>query len=281
MMKRTGIWAALALSTALAMPAFAEEPSVDTVVATVNGTTLTLGHLIALRDTLPQQYQSLPDDVLLKGLMDQLVQQTALEQTAGELSKHDALIIENERRGFIAGLVIQKVIDTAVTDEALQAAYDAKYKNAEPATEYNAAHILVDSEEKAKDLKDKLESGADFAELAKENSTDTGSGANGGDLGWFGLGMMVKPFEDAVVSAEKGAIVGPIKTDFGYHLITVKETRAAEAPSLDQVRTELASEIERAAIDKAVKDITDKAEITRPGDQLDPALLRNDALFDK
>lgn len=281
MMKRTGIWAALALSTAIAMPAFAQEPTADTVVATVNGTTLTLGHLIALRDTLPPQYQSLPDDVLLKGLMDQLVQQTALEQTVGELNKHDSLVVENERRGFVAGLAIQKVIDSAVTDESLQAAYDAKYKIAEPATEYNAAHILVDSEEKAKDLKDKLESGADFAELAKENSTDTGSGANGGDLGWFGLGMMVKPFEDAVVSAEKGVVVGPIKSDFGYHLILVKETRAAEAPTLDQVRTELASEIERAAIDKAVKDITDKAEITRPGDALDPALLRNDALFDK
>lgn len=281
MKKSTGFWATLALTTALASPIWAQEPNAATVVATVNGTELTLGHMAALRDTLPAQYQSLPDDVLFKGLLDQLVQQTALEQTAGELNKHDQLVLENERRGFVSGIAIQKVIDGAVTDAALQAAYDAKYKDAAPATEYNAAHILVDSEEKAKELKTQLDGGADFAELAKANSTDAGSGANGGDLGWFGTGMMVKPFEDAAVAAEKGRVTDPVKSDFGWHLILVKETRQAEAPTLDQVRTELASEIERQAIEDAVKAVTDKATITRPGDALDPALLRDAKLFDK
>ena len=280
-MKRTGIWAVLALTTALATPGLAQEPNAATVVATVNGTELTLGHMAALRDSLPPQYQQLPDDVLFKGLLDQLVQQTALEQSVGDLSKHDQLVLENERRGFVSGIAIQKVIETAVTDEKLQAAYDAKYKNAEPGTEYNAAHILVDSEEKANDLKKQINDGADFAELAKANSSDAGSGANGGDLGWFGLGMMVKPFEDAVVAAEKGKVAGPIQSDFGWHLILVKDTRPTEAPSLDEVRVELASEIERQAIDEAVKSVTEKATITRPGDSLDPALLRDEKLFDK
>ncbi len=103
-------------------------------------------------------------------------------------------------------MVIEGVVKTAVTDEALQAAYDERFKDAAPQTEYNAAHILVQDEAKAKELKTQLDGGADFAELAKANSIDTGSGAMGGDLGWFGLGMMVKPFEDAVVAAEVGKV---------------------------------------------------------------------------
>jgi len=125
-----------------------------------------------------------------------------------------------------------------------------------------------------------VQGGADFAELAKANSTDTGSGANGGDLGWFGLGMMVKPFEEAVVAAEVGKVAGPIKTDFGYHLILVKETRVAEKPTLDQLRDELAQEVENAAITAKIDELTKAATVTREGETLDPAILKNSALID-
>lgn len=279
MTKMTGFLASMAITGLLAAPVMAQDAS--TVVATVNGTEITLGHMIALREQLPAQYQSLPDDVLFKGIMDQLVQQTALAQSVGEPSLKDRLALENDRRGYLSGVALQGVVASAVTDEALQAAYETKFKDAAPQMEYNAAHILVDSEEKANELKTELEAGADFAELAKANSTDTGSGANGGDLGWFGLGMMVKPFEDAVVSAEIGKVVGPVQSQFGYHLILVKESRVAAAPTLDEMRDELASEIEQAAVQAHIKDLTDKAEVTRPGEGLDPALLRDATLLDK
>lgn len=277
MLKRAGI---LGLALVLAGPVLAEGETAATVVATVNGTEITLGHMIALRESLPPQYQTLPDDVLFRGILDQLIQQETLKQATGDLSVRHSVTLENEQRGYISGVAIERVVAEAVTDEALQAAYDARFKDAAPQTEYSAAHILVETEEEAEKLKADLAGGADFAELAKAHSTDTGSGAAGGNLGWFGLGVMVKPFEDAVVGATVGEVTGPIATDFGFHLILVKETRVAEQPTLDMVRDELAAEIENAAITAKIDELTQGATITREGEGLDPELLKNSSLID-
>lgn len=283
MAKAMRFLAGMALVTGLAMPVWAEDaPTADTVVATVNGAPITLGHMIVARESLPAEYKALPADVLFKGILDQLIQQTALQQSMdGKLTKRDSLQIDNDTRGYVSGRALEGVVMSAVTDEALQAAYNARFKDLAPQTEYNAAHILVADEAKANELLTQLQGGADFAELAKANSTDTGSGANGGDLGWFGLGMMVKPFEDAVVSAEVGKVAGPVKTDFGYHLILVKETRAAAQPTLDDIRDELAAEIERKAIETHVTEVTAAATVEKPGEGIDPALLGDLTLLDK
>lgn len=280
MMKRSKFWSVAALALALSGPALAEGETADTVVATVNGVKITLGHMIALRETLPPEYQQLPDDVLFKGIYNQLIQQEVLAQSVGELGPRVLATIDNDKRGLVSGIAIETLVASAVTDEALQAAYDARFKDAAPQTEYNAAHILVATKEEADAIKAELDGGADFAEIAKAKSTDTGSGANGGDLGWFGLGMMVKPFEDAVVGAKVGEITGPVQTDFGFHLILVKETRVAEKPTLDQLREELAAEIENAAINAKIEELTKGATVTREGEGLDPALLKNSALID-
>jgi len=283
MAKAMRILAGVAVMASLAAPVWAEDaPTAETVVATVNGTTITLGHMIAAKAALPEQYQALPPDVLFKGIMDQLVQQTALEQSMeGKLKKGDTYRLDNDRRGYVSSLALQDVVLTAVTDEALQTAYDARFKDAAPQTEYNAAHILVADEAKATELLTQLQGGADFAELAKVNSTDTGSGANGGDLGWFGTGMMVKPFEEAVMAAEVGKVVGPVKTDFGFHLILVKESRLASLPTLDDIRDELAAEIEQKAIEAHVTTLTAAAKVEKPGEGIDPAVLGDLTLLDK
>lgn len=274
--------AALALAILAALPVRAEDaPTADTVVATVNGTNITLGNMIALRSALPAQYQALPDDVLFKGILDQLVQQEVLKQSLPQpLSKRSQLMIENETRGFLSNEALSAVVQGAVTDAALQAAYDAKYKDAAPATEYHAAHILVDSEEKAKELKAQIDGGADFAELAKTNSSD-GAAQNGGDLGWFGLGMMVKPFEDAIVAMKPGEVAGPVQTDFGWHVVKLVETREAAKPALDEVRDELAAEIEQKAVEDHIAALTTAAKVEKPGEGIDPALLKDTTLLDK
>jgi peptidyl-prolyl cis-trans isomerase C len=288
MAKAMRFLASAALMAGLALPVWTapalaqDTPSADTVVATVNGTAITLGHMIVAREALPEQYKALPADVLFKGIMDQLVQQTALEQSMeGKLTRRDMLHLDNEKRGYVSARALEAVVLGAVTDEALQAAYDARFKDAAPQTEYNAAHILVADEAKAKELLAQLEAGADFAELAKTNSTDTGSGAVGGDLGWFGLGMMVKPFEDAVVAAEIGKVAGPVQSDFGFHLILVKETRIAAQPTVDDIRDELAAEIEQKAIEAHVTEVTAAAKVEKPGEGIDPALLGDLGLLDK
>ena len=288
MAKAMRFFAGAALAAGLALPVltapvWAEDaPTADTVVATVNGTAITLGHMIIAREALPDQYKALPPDVLFKGILDQLVQQTALDQSMdGKLTRRDTLHLENEERGYVSARALEAVVRGAVTDAALQAAYDARFKDAAPQTEYNAAHILVADEAKAKELLAELEAGADFAELAKTNSTDTGSGAAGGDLGWFGLGMMVKPFEEAVVAAELGKVAGPVQSDFGFHLILVKETRVAAQPTLDDIRDELATEIEQQAIEAHVTEVTAAAAVETPGEGIDPALLGDLSLLDK
>ncbi len=269
----------MALSVAFAAAGRAEGETAETVVASVNGTEITLGHMVALRENLPEQYQTLADDVLFKGILDQLIQQTALAQShENALTKRDEIMLQNDRRAYISGAALQGVVQGAVTDDALKAAYDAKYAAMTPQTEYRASHILVATEDEAEALKTQLDGGADFAELAKANSSD-GSAAGGGDLGWFSVGMMVKPFEDAVLAMKAGDVSGPVQTQFGFHLITLIETRDAAAPALDEVRPDLAAEIERKAIEDTVAAITATATITR-AEGIDPAAVRLQTLFD-
>jgi peptidyl-prolyl cis-trans isomerase C len=270
------------LALCLAMPAVAQDAPVgaDTVLAEVNGTRITVGHLIAMRMKLPEQYQSLPDDVLFSGLLDQMIQQTVLAGEVGTPSKAEALEIENQTTALSAAVVVQRLLSQPVSEEALQALYAERYANADRALEYNASHILVATKEEADAIVADLRGGADFAEIAKEKSTDPGSGANGGELGWFGTGMMVKEFEEAVVAAKVGEVTDPVQSQFGWHVILVNETRVPEAPALDSVRDELVAELRDKAVQDAIAAATANAQIVRneiPG--LDPAFLRNEDLL--
>ena len=274
MSKHTTIMGACALALGLALPAMAQDVDQNTVVATVNGQDITVGHMIVLREGLPEQYQSLPDDVLFDGILEQLVQQTVLSQKADEPGPVVELQLENEKRTLLAGTAMKSLIDDQMTDEAIQTAYDEKFADAEPTKEFNASHILVESEDEAKALVTELEGGADFAELAKEKSTGP-SGPNGGELGWFGPGMMVKEFEDAVIGMEPGAVSAPIQTQFGWHVIRLNETRMQDAPPLEEVRAEIADELQQKLIADTLATLTDEAEITRNEAEIDPAIIRN------
>ena len=252
----------------------------DTVVATVNGQEIKLGHMIVLKQRLPAQYQQLPPDVLFSGILDQLVQQTLLGETVENLSMGSQMTLDNEARALRAAEEIQKIAESAVTDEALQAAYDENFGNAEPENEYNASHILVETENEAKALVTELDGGADFAELAKEKSTGP-SGPRGGELGWFGTGAMVAPFEEAVVALEVGAISEPVQTQFGWHVIKLNDTRIKDAPPLEQVRAQLADDLRRTAIETRVEELSGGADITRKtAEEIDPGLLNDFSLLE-
>ena len=266
---------ALVLAAPAAVPARAQDA--DTVVATVGGTDITLGHMIVARNTLPEQYRQLPDDVLFPGILDQLIQQVALAQSVEDPTKATELQIDNQRTGLLAGEALGRVSQGAVTEEALQAAYEARFADAEPTREYNAAHILVETEEEAQDLVAELEGGADFAELARERSTGP-SGPNGGALGWFAAGQMVPEFAAAVTAMEPGAISEPVQTQFGWHVVQLNETRLAEAPPLEQVRGELAQELENAAVEAHIAEVTSAAEVERAEVEVDPSLLSDMSL---
>jgi peptidyl-prolyl cis-trans isomerase C len=267
--------AGVALSALIALPVAAQDtPSADTVLATVNGTEITLGHLIAMTRMLPPQYQELPDNVLFDGLLEQLVQQEALAAVAAEeIGTQEELGLENERRAFLAATLLDRIGNAEITAEELQAEYDAQYGTAEPQTEYNASHILVETEEEAQALLEELAGGADFAELAAERSIGP-SGPNGGQLGWFAEGMMVPSFEEAIFALEVGEVSAPVETQFGWHVIVLNDTREQEPPGLEQVRAELEEGLRQARVEAAMTEIMQSAEIDRPEIEIDPSVIR-------
>jgi peptidyl-prolyl cis-trans isomerase C len=280
MLKRTHFMASVALFATLALPVYAET-SADTVVATVNGVDITMGHMIVVRSGLPDQYRDLPDDVLFKGILDQVIQQTVLAQAAGDVVPGRVrLALENEQRALMAAEHMDGVLAGAVTRASVTAAYEAKYENATPETEFDASHILVETEEEAKALVTTLEGGADFAELAKAKSTGP-SCPRGGALGWFGKGMMVPEFETAVAGMEDGAISAPIKTQFGWHVIKLNATRTMDAPELDDVRAELEQEVRMQVVDDYISKLTENATISKAADaDIDTTKLKDLSLLE-
>lgn len=259
-----------------ATAAWAEDPTADIVVATVNGKAITLGHMIAMRESLPPQYLQLDDKTLFDGILDQIIQQEALAEVAeGSIGKRDTLMLDNQRRGYLSGVTLDETARAAVTDDAVQALFDEKYAATEPGKEYNAAHILVATEDEAKAIKADLDGGADFAAIAKEKSTDRGSAAAGGDLGWFGVGMMVKPFEDAVIAMKAGETSAPVQSQFGWHVIRLTEVRTAAKPTIEDVRAELEGELQGRAVEAKVTELTDAAKVEKTVDGIDPAILKN------
>lgn len=270
-----------ALAVAVAGAARADEPTADTVVATVNGKDITLGHMIAMRESLPPQYLQLDDKTLFDGILDQIIQQEALADVAeAGIRKRDTLMLDNQRRGYLSGVTLDETAKAAVTDEAVQALFDEKYANAEPGKEYQASHILVATEDEAEAIRAELDGGADFAAVAKEKSTDRGSASAGGDLGWFGVGMMVKPFEDAVIAMKKGEISAPVQSQFGWHVIKLVDERTAAKPTIEDVRAELEGDLQGRAVEAKVTELTDAAKVEKKTEGIDPAILKNVALID-
>ncbi len=252
------------------------------ILATVNGVEITLGHMLALRAGLPEQYSEVSPEVLFKGILDQLVQQTLLMQSIKDKpSLRTTLLIENERRAIIASEAIDKAMGSPLEESALKAAYDAKYSGPSTETEYRAAHILVEAEEEAKALELELQDGADFADLAKKHSVGP-SGPAGGALGWFGAGVMVEPFFEAVVSLEPGQVSSPVQTQFGWHVIKLEETRIKEHPAFKDVRDNLENELRQSSFDNLIKKLESAAKIERINpEDFDPTIVNRTDLLEK
>ncbi len=284
MVRISRVFPAVALALGVAATAAAQDgPDRDTVVAAVGDTEITLGHVLLARDGLPDQFRQMPADQLFEPLVEQLVDQTALMQSAeGTLTQRDQRALDNGRRDYIANAALTRAAEAALTDAAIAEAYDAfaaEYDADGPTREYNAAHIIVETEEEAADLRAQLDDGADFAELARANSTD-GAAANGGSLGWFGPGDMIPAFEDAVAGMEVGEVAGPIQTRFGWHVVQLNDTRMATVPPLEEVREQLVQSIRREAVEAEIARAKESTDISRDYSDIDPGVLTGAAPLD-
>lgn len=272
MVKSHSIFRGMAFALLFSSSLAAEEANLDTVVATVSGTELTIGHMLDVKRQLPEQYQTLEGSVLFNGIIDQLIQQELLSGTITDDPSWLGTAMENQRRNILSSVVINALRADAITEGALQTAYASKFPEGSGEQEYKASHILVETEQEVRDLLVMLDDGADFGGLATEHSIGP-SGPRGGDLGWFGKGQMVTPFENAVMGMDAGTYTGPVQTQFGYHLIFLNDRRVTAPPPFEDVRGELEVEIQNAALEDHLRGLIANADVVMSDGTIDPSVL--------
>ena len=206
-----------------------------TVLVSVNGEDITVGNIISFQSRLSDQYQSMEDSVLFDGILKQLIQQTILSQKVNIHSDRIKYALENQTRAFLSTELVGKLSEIEVIESEIESLYVKFSTDIERKKEYNASHILVETETEAEELSLSLKNGADFSELAKTYSTGP-SGAQGGNLGWFGQGAMVPTFENAVIKLKIDELSVPVQTQFGWHLIKLNDVRKTPVPTIEEVR---------------------------------------------
>jgi len=169
--------------------------------------------------------------------------------------------IELQKRGVLAQAAAEQFLaENQPTDEEIQAEYDEQVKLA-PREQFKARHILVETQAQAEEIIQQLDAGAEFEELAKQQSTGP-SAANGGDVGWFSPNQMVKPFADAVAELEDGAYTkAPVQTEFGWHVIKREGARQTEPPALASVRDLLTQSVQQKKFQAYLEQLRQDAEI--------------------
>jgi peptidyl-prolyl cis-trans isomerase C len=236
-------------------------------VAIVNGKPVPKSRVDALikqvQAQAATQNQQLPPDletrVRDKVVMDEIFTQEAEKRGLASTADYKQKM-EQARQTVLTQLLTQDFAKkNIVSDDDVKADYE-KFKAQSAGTEYRARHILVEKEDDAKALITQIKGGASFEELAKKNSKDPGSGANGGDLDFAAAGSYVPEFSQAMVKLKKGEMTQePVKTQFGYHIIRLDDTREAQFPPFDDVKGQLKQRMEQQRVGAFVEEIRAKA----------------------
>ena len=274
----TSMIAAALAAVLLATPALAQDATAaasltpDTVVATVGGEPITEADISFAAEDLQQELAQMPAEQRKPFLVTVLIDMKVMAMAAREADLDETELFQR-RLAYLEDRALRRAyfaekIATAVTPEAVQGAYDAFVASFEGQEEVRARHILLATEEEALVVKAELEGGRDFAELAREKSTDPSAQQNGGDLGFFSRGMMVPPFEAAAFVLEVGATSEPVQSDFGWHVIKVEDKRAGQPPSLEQIAPQLQQQVMFDTFGSAVAALKEGVEVAFP----DPAM---------
>ncbi len=250
---------AAALLGAAALPALAQN------VAIVNGKPIPKERVEVLKDQVqrsgrevsPEMEGQIKEEVIAREIFMQEAQKRGLEASADykaqmELARQTILIRE---------LFNDYQTKNPVTDAEIKAEYD-KFVAANSGKEYKASHILVEKEDEAKAIIASIKKGAKFADIAKKQSKDPGSGANGGDLDWANPSSYVSEFTEALDKLNKGQMTQtPVKSQFGWHIIRLDDTRNAQLPKLDEVKPQVAQQLQQQKLAKFQEDLRAKAKV--------------------
>jgi peptidyl-prolyl cis-trans isomerase C len=246
------------------------QASKEPAAATVNGTAIsqrTVDMIVkqgasAGRPDTPETRQAIIDQLALQLVIAEEAIKKGLDKTP-EVMEQMAVL----RQSVLANAYVQDFIKSnPVTDEMLTAEYE-RIKATVSGTEYKARHILVEKEAEARDIIAKLKkTPAAFEKLAMEKSKDQGSKARGGDLGWFDVKRMVPEFGAALSKLDKGKFTEtPVKTQFGYHVILLEDSRPVQAPPLDQVKPQLSQQLQQQGVKKQLDALKAQAKIELVG----------------
>jgi len=258
-MKRYVLPAVSALVLSFALPAFAQN------VAIVNGKPVPKARVEALAAQLAKSGRpvgvemegQLKEEVITREIFMQEAQKRGLDASDDfkvqmELARQTLLIRE---------LFADYQKKNPVSDADIQAEYD-KFVSANGGKEYRARHILVEKEEEAKAILASLKKGGKFEDIAKKQSKDPGSGANGGDLDWANAASYVPEFSQALVKLGKGqTTTAPVKSQFGWHVIRLDDVRQAQLPKLDEVKPQIAEQLQRQKLAKFQEELRGKAKV--------------------
>ena len=223
----------------LGSPASAEEK----VVAKVNGKVLTDADMRQAETEIGSELGSLPEQTRRRVLVEYLIE-TQLLADAAEGAKLNSGPAFDERLAYWKRRALREAffetsVKGSINEADAKKYYEDQVKQLKPEEEVQARHILVDAEDKAKELVEKVKGGADFVALAKENSKDPGSKEDGGMLGFFGRNQMVPEFEKAAFELKKGEVSAPVKSQFGWHIIKLEDRREKKPPAFEQVKDRL------------------------------------------
>ena len=258
----------LPLSLLAACGKAAEKPAAPSgpAVAVVNGKSITKSEFDLYIENVARQSKREVTDAEKTQLLDQFISmKLAADAAEKEGVEKDAKVADQlnlARLNVIVDAGLQKWLEAhPVTDEELRPEYDAQV--VQMPKEYHARHILVDDQAKAEKLTKDLKSGGDFAKLAEKNSKDPSS-KQGGDLGWFTLDTMVKPFADAVAALQPGQMTEqPVQSQFGWHVIKLEESRATAAPAFEEVKDRVKVFVQRKKLQTYLDDLRKNAKVEK------------------
>jgi peptidyl-prolyl cis-trans isomerase C len=281
-----------AAPAAATAPATAATQSDDPVLATVNGTPIRRSDVTAaaaeLAPNLPQQIQGPARDEYVLGF---LIDLNAMAQAAEAEKLYETEAFKREmefiRKRVLMQAILTKATKAALTDEAMQKTYQEAVAQQKPEKEVRARHILfradpndkeaqAAAEKKAQDVEAQLKKGADFAKLATELTEDPSGKADGGDLGFFTKEQMVPEFAEVAFELKPGEVSKPVKTQFGWHVIKLEETRERPVPTFEEVKPQIEQFVAQKAQAEVVQKTRDAAKVEKtaaapkPGDLLTP-----------
>lgn len=234
-------------------------------VAIVNGKPVPVARLNVLAEQIAATGRPV-DETIREQLKEEVVLREVFMQEAQKRGVASSQEFKNQMALARETIMIRALFadfqkKNPVTDADLKAEYD-QLVAANSGKEYRARHILVEKEDEAKAIIKSLKGGAKFEDIAKKQSKDAGSGANGGDLDWAAASSYVPEFSEAMVKLEKGQLTQePVKSQFGWHVIRVDDVRQAELPKFEEIKPQIAQQMQQQKLQEFQKNLRDKAKI--------------------